>query len=144
MAPWEWENSSELEAQTGLQEIQFPLPRDEHVVVGRDQAGELAAVCWWIELGGPARVKLLAAGVSLSHRGARPRIGDLLMAEVLDRLIARAETFDIRVVGAYGLVRPDNVSSQEMLSRAGFYYVMDHGPFQEWWGRLEVTSDDGL
>lgn len=139
--PDEWSNSHELEAQVGLQNIQFPLPRGERVLVGRDSTGVMAALCWWIELG-RGRFKILGAAVALTHRGLTPRVGKLLIDEVIDRLLSDADGAGVEVVSVYGLVRPKNGNSQRMLHNAGFFYVQDDSGFQEWWARLEVPSVD--
>lgn len=140
--PEEWESFAALEAQVGIQSIEFPLPQGEHVIVGRDESGQMAAVCWWIELGGPGRLKLLAAAVSLEHRGAQPRVGDLMMEELFDRVLAAADGAGIETVAVFGLVRRSNGACQTMLANTGFFYVMDVGDLQEWWARLEVPSVD--
>lgn len=132
---------AELEAQTGIREgIQFPLPRGEFVVLGRDEEG-LACVAWWIEVGGPVRVKLLVAGVALRLRKRGLRVGDDIMSEVVARLIDRVVGRDIKVVMVFGLVHPSNTASADLLARHGFFYVQEDGDYQEWWLRLDVPYD---
>lgn len=131
---------AELEAQTGIREaIQLPLPRGEYVLVGRDPEG-IAAVCWWYEVGGPARVKILVAGVALRLRGGGRHIGDEMLEQVVSRLLERADPAFHPCIAVQVLVSPYNGPSQALLSRAGFFYVQDSGNYQEWWHRIDVPE----
>lgn len=129
----------ELEAQTGIREIQLPLPRGEHLLIGRDDDG-IACACWWYEVGGPASVKLLVAAVARRLRRTSLKVGDQLMEEVVTRLIERVDGTEVQCVAAFGLVHPSNGPSQALLARHGFFYVQESGDYQEWWLRIDVPT----
>lgn len=132
---------AEIEAQTGIREgVQFPLPRGEFVVLGRDDDG-IACVAWWIEIGGASRLKLLSVGVALRLRRRGLRVGDEMMTEVVARMIDRVAGRDITVIMVHALVHPSNNASAHMLARHGFFYVQESGDYQEWWLRLDVPFD---
>ena len=138
---------SQLVAQTGIRDgIQFPLPRDEHVLIGRDQHGA-AAVAWWCELAGPQRVKLLVMAVSLRLRGCKIRVGsqvktygDLLIEEFESRLLENVDPALVRCVSAYCVIDSDNGPSQRLVQRHGYYYMAETDGHQEWWTRLDLPE----
>lgn len=130
----------EREVQVGIQNLRWPVPSDELLLVGRDQSG-IVAVSHSFEVGGPGEYKILAAAVALRARGTRPPIGDALLEYTVDRIIGRADAAGLDVVGVWGLVHARNVASQALVERHGFDYISeDDDGYQDWWQWFDLTS----
>lgn len=129
----------EREVQVGIQSLRWPLPRDELLVVGRDETGIVAASLSF-EVGGPGEFKILAAAVALRARRGSRHIGDELFDETLTRIIERADAAGLDTVGIWGLVHSRNTASQALVERHGFDYISeDDDSYQEWWQWIDLT-----
>jgi len=78
----------ELEVQVGLNNLRWPIPAGELLLIGRDEQG-IGAVSHSFEIGGPADVKILAGAVALRLRRQGKGYGDEMMEQTIDRLLAR-------------------------------------------------------
>lgn len=60
-------------------------------------------------------------------------IGDRLIEETVDRLIARADSAGVDQLGTWGLVHQRNAASQALVERQGFDYLIDYDDdLREW------------
>jgi hypothetical protein len=128
----------EFEAQVGLQQITYPLPRGEFVLLGRDSAG-LAAACWWTEQAGARYVHIESLGVALRLRRTGQYVGDQLLDEVIQELATNADQAGHDQVMIRARIDWANSASQDLFSRKRFTYKESDGYYQQWWLRIDLA-----